>query len=187
MDAHDLPLLGESLPLELANTRYGDPDDAGARIDFLARPESARAWLVHVHGLSARPPHLDDADHRALVELRDAVAELLAAPHPAPPPPTVIATLNAAAQRGRVHQRLGWGPEGPCIERVACGAPMDEVIRQLADATFAWLCGPDRARTRRCAAPDCWMWFVAHHRRRRFCHPTCSGRDRQTRFRQRSS
>jgi predicted RNA-binding Zn ribbon-like protein len=41
----------------------------------------------------------------------------------------------------------------------------------------------DRARLlRRCEGPDCCLFFVQHHPRRRYCHESCAHRDRQARY-----
>jgi predicted RNA-binding Zn ribbon-like protein len=62
---------------------------------------------------------------------------------------------------------------GPRFERLCAG---------LATGCIELLTGADRQGLRRCEGPGCSLLFVQQHGRRRFCHESCSHRDRQQRY-----
>lgn len=173
MTEDDLPLLGEALPVELVNTRYGQGGDF---IDFLGEPALAALWL------SATGADADGVDLGALRALRDAAHGIFSASVAGQPPqPRDIAVLNAAAAGGRSHPELAWAPS-PRQVWVRVGTPTEALLAQLSAETIAFLVSADRAALRVCAGEGCTMFYVRDHHRRRFCHPSCSHRARQAAY-----
>ncbi len=174
----ELPILGEPLAIELANTDYGQDDWA---IDFLGDEHTAALWL-RSSPLAVHPMPIRRATLRSLQKLRDAIRGLLiACVDNRRPPAEVLDTVNRSARRGRSCDQVHWSNE-LTIDALVSGSPADVVHRTLADATLDLVGGSDRARVRRCAAPDCTMLFVKRHHRRDFCHSSCSQRSRQARY-----
>ena len=171
MDADELPILGtEPLVVEFANTLHGDED-------FLDTAERAALWFSTA---GARPAR-DVAAARAL---RDSVHALFTASvTAATPPATAITHVNTAAARAPTAPQLVRQPTGALAVGSRGTATGDTALfGDLATACIALLTD-DRARLlRRCEAPDCCLFFVQHHPRRRYCHESCAHRDRQARY-----
>lgn len=172
MQADDLPILGEPISVELANTWYGAGADA---VDFLSVPAVAATWVARVTG--AVP--VDDVSQ--LRALRDAVRTLLLASAAGQSlPRRAIAIVNQHAASGRMT---------PCLRLDADGAPETVVAHsgrgavraRLAVSCMEVLTGPHPVA--RCAGEGCGLFFVQQHGRRRFCHDGCSHRLRQQRYR----
>ena len=70
----DLPLIGEPLAVELANTLYGDGDD---RVDFLATTGLIAMWFAHAGAAPRLPARLTRRDAGRLRDLRDATHSLI--------------------------------------------------------------------------------------------------------------
>ncbi|WP_086824515.1 ABATE domain-containing protein [Allokutzneria sp. NRRL B-24872] len=152
----EYPILGtEPLPVEFANTLYGD-------FDCLGTPALAAGWFAEMG--------LEVADAGRARELRDAVRQLLSEEGDA----GAVDVLNAFAAEAPSVLRL----EGDRKARWV--STTDSVLGRIATCAIELLV--DGVVPRRCGAPDCGLMFVAQHARRRFCHPTCSGRTRQARY-----
>ncbi|MEU4420268.1 CGNR zinc finger domain-containing protein [Actinoplanes sp. NPDC024001] len=167
----ELPILGtEPLVVEFANTLYGDED-------FLGTPELARLWFTAAG--TAAP--LDTA---AAAALRDSIHALFAATvTAAPPPAAAIEQVNAAAAQAPTFPRLIQQPAGALVAARQDTATGDAVLLGSLAAACIALLTDDRARLlRRCESPDCCLFFVQHHPRRRYCHDSCAHRDRQARY-----
>lgn len=182
MDDDDLPILGEPAPVELANSLYLDEGEA---FDFLASDALARRWFeVAELGVGMWPRRSKPGDHARLLALRDAVADLLdAAQKQAAPSAAAVDEVNACARLAPAVPQLVWtgkGPPGAEVRFAARGVP--GLLAQLAVAAIELLSGADAGRLRRCEGPGCSLLFVQHHRRRRFCHESCSHRARQMRY-----
>jgi predicted RNA-binding Zn ribbon-like protein len=161
----EYPILGtEPLPVEFANTLYGD-------LDCLGTPELASGWFTEMS--------LGPCDPARARSLRDAVFTLFSAWAAGEElDPGAAEVVNAFAATSPTTLRLTgsgrtwsatWTPVGP---EVPLGRIATCAVELLADAR----------ELRRCAAPDCGLLFAPHHARRRFCHPSCSGRTRQSRY-----
>ncbi|HEU5391478.1 MAG TPA: CGNR zinc finger domain-containing protein [Streptosporangiaceae bacterium] len=182
VDVEDLPLLGEPAVVELANTLYLAGQDV---LDILADPATRTAWLARlVMDPPAIPARLTAAETMALMRLRDAVADLLRAVATAARPASAsIATINKAAGAAPLVARLDWPPGQPAraVTHPAAGAAVfDVVLGRLAVDAICLVTGPHPLRV--CAGPGCGLLFVARHRRRRFCHHSCSHRARQAAY-----
>ncbi|GAA4441813.1 hypothetical protein GCM10023148_48990 [Actinokineospora soli] len=166
----EYPILGtEPLPVEFANTLYGG-------VDCLSTPELAAGWFAEIAlaALAAGCARaLRDAEHGLL----DARSKGL------PLDEAQVETVNAHAAAAPTALRLepaGDGWESRWAETATGPAA---VLGRIATCAVELLAGG--APLRRCAAPDCGVLFVPQHARRRFCHPTCSGRTRQARYHRR--
>jgi predicted RNA-binding Zn ribbon-like protein len=162
----DLPILGsEPLVVEFANTLYGDDD-------FLADP-----WFAAV---GARPPR----DSAAARTLRDNVHALFTATVTGTSPPAAAITeINTAAARAPTYPQLSRQPGGAFgAERRGDATGDAALLGDLATACIELLTGDRAELLRRCRSPDCCLFFVQHHPRRRYCHESCAHRDRQARY-----
>ena len=181
VDLEDLPLLGEPAVVELANTLYRTGHDV---LDILADPATRAAWLAHLVMDPAIPARLTAAETMALMRLRDAVADLLRAVATAARPASEsIATINQAAGAAPLVARLDWPPGQPAravTHLTADAAVFDVVLGRLAVDAIDLVTGPHPLRV--CVGPGCGLLFVARHRRRRFCHDSCSHRARQAAY-----
>lgn len=176
----DLPLLGEPLPVELANTRYGTGSDT---IDFLGSPELVDAWLRHADPSTATFAPLRPRDVPSLRALRDAVRMLV--DHTiagTEPPAAAVTVVNDHSARAPVRLQLGRSPAGWCVVPSPSAAGVAGLLGALAHATVVLLASDDAGRLRRCANPECSMTFVQHHGRRRWCHDGCGHRLRQAAY-----
>ncbi len=155
----------EPLAVELANTLYGEG------IDFLATAEWVRAWFAEAMPGAVVP---DPVQVRAL---RDAVYSVFAAVlDQRVPDQASIDQVNSFAAAAPVYVRLSW-PHAQWTNTVSGPAA---VLGRLASSCVEVVTGPYSLL--RCPAPGCSMVFVRTHARRRFCHPSCSQRDRQARY-----
>ncbi|GAA2473056.1 ABATE domain-containing protein [Streptomyces longisporus] len=175
------------LALDLALTvRH---DGRGGVADDLADPAGLTTWI------RAHPEIVPDAaaftaDRASLTAVRDLRAAVRApfahAVRPAElsradaarllPVPEAVARLNAAAARTPTVPVLHW-PEGaePAVHaRAADGA--HDLTAALAQATIAFLAGPDRQRLRARHAPRCMRCFLKEHPRQEWCRPSCGNR-----------
>ena len=177
MTADDLPILGEPLAVELANTRYGVGADA---IDFLGEMALVRMWqsaaLPGSRPIAAR-------DHGLLLGLRDAVhhiceVSLLDQPVAA----DAVRAINELMEQASARPRLVADDGGISWSLQLSGTPSRQQLGELAHAAAEWLTSEELARLRRCPGPGCTMFFVRGHHRRRFCHASCSHRARQAAY-----
>jgi predicted RNA-binding Zn ribbon-like protein len=183
MDAEQLPILGEPLPVELANSLYLADGEA---TDFLATPASAQLWLEHALGPAGVdfPRAISASEAAALRELRDAAVEILSAlcQHRTPKP-TRVQALNRHAAAACAHVELVWSSSDQPSARVRLrGDRFSRMCAQLATACIELCTSEAAGEIRRCEGPGCSLMFVQHHRRRRFCHESCSHRARQRRY-----
>lgn len=178
-----LPILGEPFAVELANTLYNRP---GAAFDFLATRDWMTAWFDHADtGSMPRPPrHVDHVSAESIRSIRNAMhAVLTNVTANQQPPPATIATLNNAAGRAAWRVRLEWQSDtAPVATTAAIGRGIDTTIASIAVECIRFVASPLLAFVHRCEGPDCPMFFVQHHQKRRFCHDGCAHRARQSRY-----
>ena len=177
----DLPLLGEPLALELANTIVAGPD---GEIDLLAAPGERDAWIrAHLDELPAAALEQQPSGAQ-LRALRDAVRQLVgAAIESRPPPPAALDELNAAARLAAPTPVLVWPQAGaPALGLEAGEQVADATLATIARSAIELLGGPDRERLRRCEHSGCVLSFVATNPRRRWCSASgCGNRARVAR------
>jgi predicted RNA-binding Zn ribbon-like protein len=180
----DFPLLGEPLAVELANTLYESPHET---IDFLATSEWIVAWCDLAVGSSPAhmPRRLDRSQVDAVGAVRNAVhMALMAVSVPGLRVPVeAVSTLNRYCGAASCRYQLTWTRDRPPTAQVApSGRRFDAAIAFLSIECVAFIAGADLARVRRCDGPDCPMFFVQRHHKRRFCHDGCAHRARQARY-----
>jgi len=171
MDDLELPILGtEPLVVEFANTLYSDED-------FLGTAELAAHWF----STAGTQPVRDTAAARAL---RDSIHTLFTATVTAAAlPATAIGHVNATAAQAPTYPQLVRQPNGALVARSRDTATGDPALLGSLAIACIELLTDDRARLlRRCEGPDCCLFFVQHHPRRRYCHESCAHRDRQARY-----
>jgi predicted RNA-binding Zn ribbon-like protein len=189
IDPDDLPLLGEPLAVELANSLYFS---FGTSTDFIATASLLRLWAGHVH---SEPPlaalaGLRAADVLAARELRDAVRQLLEAlAGKRPAPGRTIKTINRYAGAATTRVELAQGPAGElsAVTRYSGPATIDAFLGRLAIETIVLAAHLLPGQLRRCEGPGCAMLFVRTHHRRQWCHASCGHRARQASYYRRKS
>ena len=184
----ELPLLGEPLPIEFANTRYGEGRSAA---DCLGSVETLRSWLHHVRAAPPLPAlRADQAAIRACRELRGSIRQLLdALAEDTAVPAGVLDTVNRYAAAATYHVRLELGSAGK-LKRTTIHTgpdPLTELLCRLATDTVALAAGAESGAIRRCPGPGCTMLFLRDHHRRRWCHPSCGHRARQADYYRRTA
>lgn len=165
------PLIGEPLPLDLVNTWW---NWQGARVDHFDDLGNVRAWLDE-HGLPA-DGDLDRA-RELLVESRTAMRKALAGDEE---------SLNSILRHGSRRPLL---KAGVVTEEVIVDDPAWRAA-WIAAADLVRLVGERGERVRKCANPECVLWFddVSKNGRRRWCSmETCGNRAKVNRYNQRHS
>ncbi|HET7488865.1 MAG TPA: CGNR zinc finger domain-containing protein [Acidimicrobiales bacterium] len=179
------PLLGEPLPIELANTIYAVQ---GSPRDGLGSPGNLGAWLrdnrtrFRVVLDDADLLGVDAADLRSARRLRDAVhAVLTAVVGGGQPPEEAVETVNRAARAVPRWSQLRWDG-GAAIETTTRGPAVAAALSEVAEATVQLVAGPHRGLLRACPGPGCVLFFVKSHPRRTWCSDACGNRARVARF-----
>src|SRR5688572_16736029 len=154
MTSRPAPLLGEPLPLELANTRFAH---RGHEHEGLREPADLAAWLRHVRErLPARLPDRDlDAvgpeELAAARALRDALRTLFtAATAGTSPDPDAAEIVNRAVRGAPSWRELTTDGELATVPRTAA-TPVSAALAAIADEAVGLLTGPDAAALRACA------------------------------------
>lgn len=185
LDPDLLPILGEALAVELANTLYDHR--GGTTMDFLGTSEHVALWFAHVPSAASLglPKRLTSSQVGDIRMLRNAVRHILDGwtRDPSGACGAPVATLNRYAARTPCRLHLDW-PDGgtPRASLVPGGPAFDALLARLACDCIEFLAGPQLPLLRRCDGPDCAMFFVQHHHKRRFCHERCAHRARQARY-----
>jgi predicted RNA-binding Zn ribbon-like protein len=189
VDVGLLPILGEPLAVELANTLYLRP---GYETDFFASSNVIVEWFdrVAVGSPSPLPRLLTESRAGDLRAVRNAMHAVLSSVTEARSsathgvvPTGAISRLNELAGRASCRYRLSWNPGAePTAAAVPMGRGFEVACSYLAIECAAFIAGPDLHNVRRCDGPDCPMFFVQEHRKRRFCHEGCAHRARQARY-----
>ena len=154
------PLSGEPLALDLVNTAW--PQD-GIWHDVLADRPGHERWLRE-NGLAGPA---NPAARRALVQARDAIGAALEQPGP-----TALAALDGVLERGRIRLRAG----KPTAREELEIAP-EWRAPWLAARSLVRLLDEHPERVRKCANPECVLWFLDTTRSgtRRWCSMTACG------------
>ena len=168
----DRPLLGEPLGLDLLNTTW---NDRGVRADLLTDLGGMRIWLEQ----NDLDLPVTAAARSALVTAREAIR---------------AHTLESDAAREELNTVLAWGRHRPALgpagpETVAEVADPDRRAGWLAAVNYLELLAADPSRVRRCAHPECVLYFhdTSPKRSRRWCSmATCGNRAKAARHYARS-
>ena len=183
------PMLGERLPIELANATYAV---RGRLVDGLQTIEHVAAWFRDNRNRFAAP--FDDKDLlrvtaqdlAATRALRDAIRTLAGiAACGGDVPQEAVQTINEQVRAAPRWRELSWG-EGPqvlaCTSVDLLGTARAEIAQQAVDL-FG---GPDVEQVRACHAPGCVLYFLKDHPRREWCSAACGNRARAARHYERS-
>ncbi|MFE3198135.1 CGNR zinc finger domain-containing protein [Embleya sp. NPDC055664] len=186
LDPGGAPLLGEPLPVELANTRYAV---RGTPHEGLAEPAHLAAWLRDMAPRLGNPPSeaallaVDAHDLARALDLRDCVGALLtAAMTDTVPAADTVERLNTYTRAAPQWRELTW----PTAVTRTEADPITAVLAELAGATVDLLTGPDRTELRACHGPGCILHFVRNNPRREWCSAGCGNRARVARHYRRS-
>ena len=178
------PLLGEPLPIELANTIF---TVRGRRRDGLATPADLAGWLRHCGPRLDTPLAVADlrstgeAEATAARDLRDTIRALLTATVSGRAPQARLPeALNRQVRAAVRWRELRWD-NGFRAEYRADVAPVTAALAELAAAAVDLFAGPDRADLRACHAPNCVLFFLKNHPRREWCSAGCGNRARVAR------
>lgn len=156
------------LCLEFANTRYWRGQ--ATPTETLGTPEDLAGWAAANVSKEARPPARREFE-RAL-ELRETIYRLFdAAAHDKPPASRDLQSLNAALAEAPTRTKLRKDREGFAWE---VEMKSSTAVGQLAPVLWSagdLLAGPQLARVRRCANPECGWLFLDDSRagKRRWC------------------
>jgi predicted RNA-binding Zn ribbon-like protein len=183
----EMPVLGEPLAVELANTVVRGDD--GETRDLLRTRDDVRRWLAAHHdelpdGAPDAPPSVGQARR-----LRRAVRTLLlGALESERPEARALEVVNAASKAYPSRPVLEWPLDGE--PRIVNPVPQAQIPRatlaSIARSAIELLGGPDASRLRRCERHDCVLLFVASNPRRRWCSTAvCGNRVRVARHYQR--
>lgn len=168
---------------ELVNTR-----DVLSNTDDVADVASLRAWLVG-HGMldEASAARLGEADHRRIVEFREAMRVLLRTNLGDPIDPEALAALNGEAERAAL--RVDFGSHGCAGLVPASRAPADRVLGRLLAAIAAADVEGTWKRLKICADDTCaWAYYDASRNvSRSWCSmKSCGNRAKARRHRERA-
>ncbi|MGH8292148.1 MAG: CGNR zinc finger domain-containing protein [Gammaproteobacteria bacterium] len=167
------PLLGESLSLDLANTRMHQD---GTVADLLETPAELAAWLRLEAERLSWTGSVSTADWRAVCKLRSALEELFGAWHAHRPPNAVaVAAINHAQAAPSIRTRFIWTGREPRLAPLGARSQRSVLLCKLAADAVTLLTGPQAKRLRKCANPDCVLMFVATYPRRRWCSSALCG------------
>ncbi|MEV5575344.1 CGNR zinc finger domain-containing protein [Spirillospora sp. NPDC052269] len=163
------PLTGEPLALDLLATIW---IDRGRRFDEFDEPGGLEGWLAE-HALPV-PPEGPEAVRAHVMTAREAIR------------------LALHGDERPLNTVLTHGSRRPLLRN---GEPAAEVVTEDADWAPAWIAAADLVRlygerperVRKCANPDCVLWFydLTKNGSRRWCSmDVCGNRAKTARFQQ---
>jgi predicted RNA-binding Zn ribbon-like protein len=177
----DLPILGEPLIPEFANTLY---IDRSTRLDVLDRPAWISAWLRQAPCAAdlAAPHRIRTDDAERLRVLRDAVRGLLTRTSNGDNNLDVQA-INEAAGSADSRRLLVVTPAGDLgVVSNTRARGIDRLLSVIAlrvvDAVDCGQFGLNQV----CSRPGCSLFYFRDHHRRRYCNSRCANADRQARY-----
>jgi len=181
--ADEVPLLGEPLAIELANTVYAV---RGEVRDGLATVADVQRWVdLHSGDLTATVAggrsRLSAPDAQRIRELRDTVGAVLDA--------AVAGRAPTAGQRRVLNRLSAAGPrwealsdtQPPAVALLSPSSPVEALLADIARSTMTLVTEPRRGAIRACPAPGCVLHFVKDHPRRQWCSAGCGNRARVAR------
>ncbi len=175
------PGADEHVSVALLNSAVSLP--GGRRVDELADPEEATAWLVGHHLVPERTTLLAYCQHQ-LVGLRDDLRTVFGA-HVAGerPPQRALDAINRALTSAPNALLLDHEP-GRGLYR-ASAHPVTQLVEhamaRIAEDAAALLTGDRAAQVARCEASPCDRFLVRTHGRRHWCSTRCGDRVRAAR------
>jgi predicted RNA-binding Zn ribbon-like protein len=175
----------QTAPVELELVReFVNTLDVEEGSDALESPAAARTWLS-AHALGGSPDSVAESGRRRLVELREALRELLLANNRGEAPPAAaLAALNR--QSGGAAVGLRFDAAGAAL--VTHGRGADAAIARLLAIVHDAMNDGTWRRLKVCPADDCRWAFYDHSRNRSgtWCEMgECGNRAKARRFRER--
>ena len=181
----DLPILGEPLIAEFANTLYVDE---ATRLDVLDRPSWIAAWFRQAPCAAdlTYPERLRSQDATRLKVLRDAVRGLLECRRDCRA--ADIDAINTAARPGMSQHRLASSAAGELEVVTGIGSRgVDGVLAVIALRVIDAVENGTFDLNQVCDRPGCNLYYFRDHHRRRYCNNRCANADRQARYNARRS
>ncbi|TMR99212.1 CGNR zinc finger domain-containing protein [Nonomuraea basaltis] len=176
------PVMGEPLPIELANATYAV---RGHLQDGLQTDEQLAFWLEQVRSRLALP--LPDpiaiglSDLATARDIRDTIRTLAtAAITGTPPEAAAVEVLNRHVRSAPRWRELRWDHE-PSVQPLSEAPAVPAALSAIAQDAVDLFTGPDLAKLRACQAPGCVLFFVKDHHRREWCSAACGNRARAAR------
>lgn len=176
----DLPILGEPLIAEFANTLYVDRSQ---RLDVLDHPAWISAWLQQAPcaaGLGA-PRRVSAEDAARLLVLRDALRTLLTRRSDTGCT-AEIAIINEAAQSTARRVLTVTAAGELAVADGARPSGIDVVLSAIAGQVIDAVASETLLLNQTCSRPDCNLFYFRDHHRRRYCNMRCANADRQARY-----
>jgi predicted RNA-binding Zn ribbon-like protein len=181
-----VPLLGEPLPIELANTSYavrGEPRDGLTSVElltqWLAANEHRLPWRLSTQDLAA----LGDFELTAARELRGAIrdvaAALTASTAEEAPPAGALEILNHHARWAPHWQELRW-QAGPTASVRSAAPPVTATLSFIAQSAIELFVN-QHTELRACQGPGCVLLYLQDRPQRKWCSAACGNRARAAR------
>ena len=180
----ELPILGEPLIPEFANTLYRAED---VQFDVFDRPSWASAWMVSASCALERaaPRRVTTNDLVRFRRLRDAIRVVLLGGR-AHDRSAAIAVINQAARLAMPQRELVLLGSGQLAVKAESNARrVDIFLASIAGQVFDAVDQGDLELIRVCSRLGCNMFYFGNHHRRRYCNQRCANTDRQARYNQR--
>jgi predicted RNA-binding Zn ribbon-like protein len=175
----------QTAPAELELVRaFVNTLDIEDGTDALASPAGARAWLA-AHALADDGAAIEEADRLRLIQVREALRDLLLANNLGEQPPAAaLAVLNEQSAEAAVVLRFG--VDGAALV-THCGG-VDSAIARLLAIVHGSMGDRTWQRLKSCPAEDCRWAFYDHSRNRSgtWCEMgECGNRAKARRYRER--
>lgn len=174
----------QTAPAELELVReFVNTFDIEDGIDALATPAEAQRWLA-AHALAGADELITEEDRRRLVDVREALRDLLLANNLGEDPPAgPIDVLNEQSAEAAVVLRFG--VDGAALV-TSCGG-VDSAIARLLAIVYGSMNDRTWLRLKSCPAEDCRWAFYDHSRNRSgtWCEMgKCGNRAKARRYRE---
>ena len=180
----ELPILGEPLIPEFANTLYRDEH---AQFEVFDHPTWAAAWMVSAPCASERaaPRRLRMNDMVQLRSLRDAIRLVLLRDR-VRDQAGAVAVINEAARLATPRRELVLVGRGElAVKAESSASRLEAFLALIAWQVFDATENGDLKLITLCSRPGCNMFYFRNHHRRRFCNQRCANTDRQARYNRR--
>jgi predicted RNA-binding Zn ribbon-like protein len=180
----DLPILGEPLIPEFANTLYVDQSGT---LDVFTRASWAAAWMVTAPCAidASAPSRINKYDVTRLADLRNAIRAVLLSDLQSDRA-AAVTTINQVAQQEAPCATLVLASDGKLAVTSKSGASgVDAFLSTIAWRFIELVDSGDIQLVNVCSRPQCNMFYFRDHHRRKYCNERCSSADRQARYNKR--
>jgi hypothetical protein len=180
----DLPILGEPLIPEFANTLYVHQSGT---LDVFARAGWAAAWMVTAPCAveASAPSRVNKYDLTRLADLRSAIRAILLSDL-RNDREVAVTTINKEARRATSCATLVLESNGKlAVASESSASGLDAFLALIARNVIELFGSGDIQFVNVCSRPQCNMFYFRDHHRRKYCNERCSSADRQARYNQR--